>query len=664
MSKVIEQFNKIKATLSTAELELQQQQKQLQQLQKKQQELFKQFAKDFGKDISLDSLKAFFAKPYVLRFKGNNEWECIVPKMFDFQVGWLEREDGEYNIFVINKYTRWLEELPEFLREEINFKEPDKMTIDEGMLKFEPELEEKVKEKYGSMLADIQKGKARIKKAREFDLIAAIIDDGCLPFVPKPVDKEDSRNSQLKFEMTGKYDFQQKAYEEFLRYGALGVFWMTGAGKSFFAMKVFDSLKGKKLLVTVSTTLVEQWKEYFTEYAPRLLEEVVIITYNSIERYLNEDFICVGFDECDRLPANTFSKGATIKTKYRFGLSATPYREDGRTNYIFALTGKPIGLDWKVLMKVLGKSYHTVTVHIVKNKAEKFSKIRQLIDLDKKTLIFSDGIEFGKEIAAKFDVEHIYGQSKKRLETLRKNQVAVVSRVMDYGVSVKDLEHIIEADFLFGSRKQQGQRTGRLFHSDTKKGQHDILMTSDEFDAYRKRLHFFVEKGFKVNIVGSVHKSIGTLTDSVIDEPRLTTHRESMKGYWKKKKEQLPKNYKERKMDEKTAIISESFVKSKLREINKAVVTCTPVQRKLLKALIVIGKSTSGPLSNSLGMGMKEVQVPLKDLLSKQLMRVNKGSYSYNVPRMIAEKLNIFKASRQQINIAVDEIETIIKEWD
>ena len=61
---------------------------------------------------------------------------------------------------------------------------------------------------------------------------------------------------------------------------------------------------------------------------------------------------------------------------------------------------------------------------------------------------------------------------------------------------------------------------------------------------------------------------------------------------------------------------------------------------------------------------MKEVQGPLKDLISKQLMRENKRSYCYNVPRMVAEKLKIFKASRQQIQAAIEEIETIIKEWD
>ncbi len=67
------------------------------------------------------------------------------------------------------------------------------------------------------------------------------------------------------------------------------------------------------------------------------------------------------------------------------------------------------------------------------------------------------------------------------------------------GVSLKELEHIIEVDFLFGSKREQIQRTGRLFHSKEAK-RHDILMTKEEFEKYGKRLHSLVEKGFKINL--------------------------------------------------------------------------------------------------------------------------------------------------------------------
>ena len=70
---------------------------------------------------------------------------------------------------------------------------------------------------------------------------------------------------------------------------------------------------------------------------------------------------------------------------------------------------------------------------------------------------------------------------------------------MELGVSLKDLEHVIEVDFLFGSRREEVQRTGRLFHSDIGET-HDIIMTKEEFEQYGKRLHGLIEKGFRINL--------------------------------------------------------------------------------------------------------------------------------------------------------------------
>ena len=466
---------------------------------------------DLGLKFEESELKDFFKKPYLLLPKEKQEWYCIVPSFINFQVGYFDRCEGNYNIYIINKYSRWMNDIPDFMLDEIELETPENIYVKDGELRFDEKLLEKVRTKFGHRIKDLQKDKAKIKQGHEFDLIAELIKEGNLPFVPHPVDKKDLRDPQINFIMTGKYSFQENIYQEFLKKGAIGVYWMTGAGKSFIGMKVLDSLKydekeGKKLLVTVSTTLIDQWKMYFEQYAPRLLEEVDIITYNSFHKVKDMNYICVVFDECDRLPADTFSRFSLINTKYRMGLSATPYREDGRTNYIFALTGYPFGLDWGSLIKVLEKKLHPINVFILKNDRDKILKIQQLLDLNKKTLIFSDSISMGKEISAKFNIPFIYGASKKRLDTLEENKVNVVSRVMDYGISIKDLKHIIEADFLFGSRKQQVQRTGRLLHSLSKDSRHDILFTASEFEKYKKRLFGLMEKGFKINFFNEASK--------------------------------------------------------------------------------------------------------------------------------------------------------------
>jgi len=461
-------------------------------------------------------LKDFFKKPYLLLPKGKQEWYCIVPTFINFQVGYFDRREGNYNIYIINKYSRWINDIPDFMMEEIDLEKPDNIYVKDGELIFEEKLLEKVRTKYGHRIKDLQKDKATIKQGHEFDLIAELIDDGNLPFIPKSVDEEDLRETKLNFTTEGKYAFQEEGYKEWKKRGSLGVYWMTGAGKSFLAMKILDSLiydekEARKFLVTTSTTLVEQWKLYFEQYAPRLLDEVEILTYQAYHKIVEnikkgKRYIFGVFDENDRLPADTFSRFSMINMKYRLGLSATPYREDGRTNYIFALTGFPMGLDWNATLKILDKKLHQINIHILKSEQDKIKKIGELLNLNKKTLIFSDSINLGKSISNKFNIPFIYGASKKRLNTLEENKVNVVSRVMDYGISIKDLKHIIEADFLFGSRKQQLQRTGRLLHSLSKDSRHDILFTSNEFNNYKKRLFGLIEKGFKLNFFNEVSR--------------------------------------------------------------------------------------------------------------------------------------------------------------
>jgi len=94
------------------------------------------------------------------------------------------------------------------------------------------------------------------------------------------------------------------------------------------------------------------------------------------------------------------------------------------------------------------------------------------VDFGKKTLIFCDTIEIGKAISRELGVPYIYGQATNRLHEIEENKVVCVSRVADLGVSIKDLQRIVEVDFLFGSRQQELQRTGRLAHRTPRAARH------------------------------------------------------------------------------------------------------------------------------------------------------------------------------------------------
>ena len=80
--------------------------------------------------------------------------------------------------------------------------------------------------------------------------------------------------------------------------------------------------------------------------------DIIISTYESALKYLiNERFKLLIFDECHHFPANTYSRLAFLDADYRLGLSGSPYREDGRSELIYVLSGHPYGSDWDRLFE-------------------------------------------------------------------------------------------------------------------------------------------------------------------------------------------------------------------------------------------------------------------------------------------------------------------------
>jgi len=295
-----------------------------------------------------DFLEDFLSEPYVVMpkrtVKGRAvEWYVIVPKIIDFQLGWLERSTRSYNIFLVNQYVRWFTEIPKELEQRFQLK-PLPVQVADGLLLTKPEDQDEAWKRYRRWLSRREGSEAiRIKRGSEFQLIAQIIEDGYLPFVPIPVDPNDVR--KIPPTDINLRDYQEDAWNKFLRYGAIGVFWPFGTGKSYFGTYALAAVKGRKLVVVPTRTLKEQWREYIREHT-RIEYEVEVETYHAFHKVRNNEYTLVIFDECQHLPANTFIRLSTLKTKYRMGFSGSPYREDGRVNYIIALTGYPVGLSW------------------------------------------------------------------------------------------------------------------------------------------------------------------------------------------------------------------------------------------------------------------------------------------------------------------------------
>lgn len=496
---IIEKFEETKDIVKKANRHLGGLMKELKEMQEiNEEKLGKALELSRVSQFNEEELKGFLKEPYViLPTKKPEEWWVVVPKFIQMQVGWLERSTESYNIFKVNKFINWLGEVPTLLKDKFKFKAELPIKVYDGMVLTGKRHQGETWDRYKKFFSRREgEDRIRIKRGAEFRLIAQIIDDGTLPFLPKEVEKEDLRKAEVKFELR---DYQESAHQDFLKYGAIGVYWAFSAGKTYLGLYLCAELKGKKLIVVPTRTLKEQWEKRLNDLTD-ISEEVEVITYYAFDKVRRNEYTLVIFDECHHLPANTFSRLSTLRTKYRLGLSATPYREDGRTDYIFALTGFPVGLDWETLIKLGVIEKPDIRLYVLKDRRAKTEKLAELLVDEKKTIIFCDSIKFGKEISKRFEIPFVYGQSSKRIEVIEEAKTCIVSRVGDEGLSVKDIERTIEIDFLFGSRRQEGQRLGRLFHGQ-KKGEHIIMMSEREYDSYSKRLYSIYEKGFKIQII-------------------------------------------------------------------------------------------------------------------------------------------------------------------
>lgn len=501
------------------------------------------------RSIDRNHLAAFADEPYCILPKAENEAWVICPRFVPFHVGWLDRQTEAYNVFVVNKYVDWIDELPDEIRQQVGISAKyEAPTVADGQLEISPEerteaWDEFEEERWDAAIPgdeqlanqdyrelqrlakandvranqsadEIREALAAVRDEntlplnpeREFDVIAKLIEDGNLPFRAHSVNESVLRDPPEGIDLR---DYQERAWEKFQETGMVGVYWPPGAGKTFLALYTGERTAGEKLVVVPSSTLEQQWEERIAEYCAQP-DEWDVRTYqylrrgDNMESYTGDDGPTLTvFDENHRLPANTFAKLATIDTDYRLGLSASPYREDGRTEYIFALTGFPVGLNWQELVALGAVQTPDAQVFLYSTAGEKQSDVSTLLsERTGKYVVFCDGIDDGSALAEDLGVPFIHGETPKteRIDLFRENRVVVSSRVGDEGVSLPNLNGVIEFDFHGGSRRQEAQRYGRLMHnSGDKQGEHILMMTDEEYEKYGKRLRSLEEQGVNIS---------------------------------------------------------------------------------------------------------------------------------------------------------------------
>lgn len=321
---------------------------------------------------------------------------------------------------------------------------------------------------------------------------------------------------------------QARALVSFRRSGNITVLWPPGFGKSYLAGALLTQLAGanglpgaRHVLFVPTCTLAEQWIEHFREHAPRItvrrvwnpyhlevsvfekdgtLRSVIeIYNYRTRHRFEQDRYVLAVYDESHFLPGTNAHRLAVVPAEYRVGLTASPVREDGRSDLIEILTGTGHGEDWQQYARRGRIRLTPVRVVVVSDIEQKFRALGVLVRRSERTLIFSDGIADGRRIAEELSVPFIHAGTRNRLATMRGERIVAVSRVGDCGVDLPDLRTVIEFSFHFGSRAQALQRYGRLLHSRSA-ASHIVLMTHRELSLYVKRLTALENKGVRLSI--------------------------------------------------------------------------------------------------------------------------------------------------------------------
>ena len=273
--KIIEKFNQVKDLSAVMDEEFEDLKSQIEEKQKAYQVKVADIAKitQITHGLNADEFKNFIKEPYAVLPTGKQEeWFVAVPKFIQMNLGWLDHTTETFNVFRINKFMKWLGNIPSDIEKKFKFDTKLPLKIFDGHVLTGRNHQDETWNKYNKFLTKREgKDKIKIKGGYEFKLLAQLISDGILPFMPRPIAIEDLR---IDYEPDFKLrEYQQDAWEKFKEVGAVGVYWAYSSGKTYIGIYAGAKIKGHKLIVVPTKTLKEQWEGRIKQYCPEFANE-------------------------------------------------------------------------------------------------------------------------------------------------------------------------------------------------------------------------------------------------------------------------------------------------------------------------------------------------------------------------------------------------------
>ncbi len=365
-------------------------------------------------------------------------------------------------------------------------------------------------------------------------------------------------------------DYQRMSVDAFhaggdVRGGSGVIVLPCGAGKTIVGIAAMAALKKQTLVLTTSTTAVQQWRREILDKTD--LPETDVATYTGDEKEIasvtvatyqivtyrpkkdgefphfklfnEKDWGLIIYDEVHLLPAPVFRVTADIQARRRLGLTATLVREDGREEDVFSLIGpKKFDVPWRVLeqkgwiaealchevrLAMPGQERMEYAIAEWRDKFRLASENPSKDDLceillerhnhvDDRVLIIGQYLKQLRRIAARFEIPLITGQtSNPEREDLygkfRRGEIRrlVLSKVGNFAIDLPDANVMVQVSGTFGSRQEEAQRLGRILRP--KAGEDPAhfytLVTRDtrEMDFAHHRQLFLTEQGYSYEIM-------------------------------------------------------------------------------------------------------------------------------------------------------------------
>ncbi len=364
--------------------------------------------------------------------------------------------------------------------------------------------------------------------------------------------------------------YQRQAVDAFyaggdVRGGSGVIVLPCGAGKTIVGIATMAALKTQTLVLTTSTTAVEQWRREILDkttlredevatytgeskdLAPVTLATYQIVTYRPSKTgpfphfflFDTRDWGLIVYDEVHLLPAPVFRATAEIQARRRLGLTATLVREDGREEDVFSLIGpKKFDVPWRVLeqggwiaearcveiraaLPDQNRMEYAVAewrdkFRLASENPTKDDLVAALLErhgnAEDRVLIIGQYLQQLRRLSERFGIPVITGQTSHgaREELYGQfrdgtiNQL-ILSKVGNFAIDLPDANVMIQVSGTFGSRQEEAQRLGRILRpgNDRKPSSFYSLVSRDtrEMEFAHHRQLFLTEQGYAYELL-------------------------------------------------------------------------------------------------------------------------------------------------------------------